>query len=115
MIADVLVQAATQFLFACLGLLVLVALGADDTLARLAALGLGIAALMLGGFFMAQRSGGQQILRWAVRPLTRWNHQIQYWVGTAVSRLQRGPKRAAPIACGCRLSWNRINRLTHCT
>ena len=54
-IADVLVQATTQFLFACLGLLVLVALGADDTLARLAALGLAIAALMLGGFFMAQR------------------------------------------------------------
>src|SRR5436190_15796212 len=69
-IADVLVQATTQFLFACLGLIVLVALGADDTLARLAALGLAIAALMLGGFFMAQRSGGQQTLRWAVRPLT---------------------------------------------
>jgi putative membrane protein len=69
-IVDVLIQTATQFLFAILGLLVLVALGADEKLARIAAIGLAIAALMLGGFYLAQRRGGQRILRWAMSRLT---------------------------------------------
>jgi putative membrane protein len=69
-IVDVLIQTATQFLFAILGLLVLVALGADEKLARIAAIGLAVAALMLGGFYLAQRRGGQRILRWALSRLT---------------------------------------------
>jgi putative membrane protein len=69
-IVDVLIQSATQFLFAILGLLVLVALGADETLARTAAIGLAIAALMLAGFYLAQRRGGQRALRWAMSRLT---------------------------------------------
>ena len=77
-IVDVLVQAATQFLFACLGLLVLIALGADETLARLAAIGLAVAALMLAGFYLAQRRAGQRILRWAMAPLT----SDRKWLGT---------------------------------
>jgi putative membrane protein len=69
-IVDVLIQAATLFLFAMLGLLVLVALGGDETLARIAAIGLAIAALMLAGFYLAQRRGGQRLLQWAMSRLT---------------------------------------------
>src|SRR5947209_5519256 len=43
-IIDVLVQAATQLLFAALGLVMLVALGADRTVAGIAAAGLVVAA-----------------------------------------------------------------------
>jgi putative membrane protein len=69
-IVDVLVQAATQFLFAIVGLLVLIAFGADATLAWVAALGLGLAGLMLAGFYLAQRRGGQRILLFAINRLT---------------------------------------------
>ncbi len=69
-IVDVLMQAATQFLFAVLGLLVLVTLGTHGTLARIVAIGLAIAAVMLVGFYLAQRRGGQRILRWAISGLT---------------------------------------------
>jgi putative membrane protein len=62
-IVDVLIQAATQFLFAIFGLLALVALEASEALARSAAIGIAIAALMLAGFYLAQRRGGQRILR----------------------------------------------------
>ena len=69
-IVDILVQAATQFLFAIVGLLVLVALGADETLARTAAIGLAFAAVLLIGFYLAQRRGGQRILRAIMSRLT---------------------------------------------
>jgi putative membrane protein len=68
-IVDVLIQAATQFLFAIFGLLTLVALEADQALARSAAIGIAIAALMLAGFYLAQRRGGQRILRSVVTRL----------------------------------------------
>ena len=69
-IVDILVQAATQFLFAIVGLLVLVTLGADETLARTAAIGLAFAAVLLIGFYLAQRRGGQRILRAIMSRLT---------------------------------------------
>ena len=69
-IVDVLIQAATQFLFAIVGLLTLVALGADQTLAQSAAIGIAIAVLMLAGFYLAQRRGGQRVLRSVVNRLT---------------------------------------------
>ena len=69
-IVDVLLQAATQFLFAILGLLVLLALGADRALAGGAAIGLAAAALLLAGFYLAQRGSGQRLLRSAVGRLT---------------------------------------------
>jgi putative membrane protein len=69
-IVDVLLQAATQFLFAIVGLVMLVALGADATLAWIAALGLCLAALMLAGFYLAQRRGGQRLLHFAINRLT---------------------------------------------
>jgi putative membrane protein len=62
-IVDVLLQAATQFAFAIVGLLVLIALGADATLAWAAAIGLALAGLLLAAFYLAQRRGGQRILR----------------------------------------------------
>ncbi|HEX2352597.1 MAG TPA: flippase-like domain-containing protein [Xanthobacteraceae bacterium] len=65
-IVDVLIQAAAQFLFALVGLLILVALEADHALAQTAAVGVAVAALMLAGFYFAQRQGGQRILRWIV-------------------------------------------------
>jgi putative membrane protein len=68
-IVDVLIQAATQFLFAIAGLLTLVALGADQTLAQGAAIGIAIAVLMLAGFYLAQGRGGQRILRSVVSRL----------------------------------------------
>lgn len=69
-IVDVLLQAATQFLFACLGLISLVTLGASETVARTAAIALAVAALVLTGFYLAQRRAGQRILRWAMSRLT---------------------------------------------
>src|SRR6266481_567240 len=62
-IVDILIQAATQFLFAIFGLLALIALEASETLARSAAVGIAVATLMLAGFYLAQRRGGQRILR----------------------------------------------------
>jgi putative membrane protein len=68
-IVDILIQAAAQFLFAALGLLTLMALGADHALARSAAIGLVVAALLLAGFYLAQRRGGQRVLQSIVNRL----------------------------------------------
>ena len=68
-IVDILVQAAAQFLFAAVGLLTLMALGADHALARSAAIGLAVAALLLAGFYLAQRRGGQRVLQSIVNRL----------------------------------------------
>jgi putative membrane protein len=70
-IVDVLMQAATQFLFATAGLAVLVMLDADAMLASVAAIGLGVAALLLAGFYFAQRQGVQRLLRAAIMRLAR--------------------------------------------
>jgi putative membrane protein len=61
-IIDVLLQAATQFLFAALGLVTIVALGADTTVAGIAATGLALATPMLGVFYLAQRTGGHRMI-----------------------------------------------------
>ena len=63
---DVLLQAATQLLFAAIGIGLLVVLGASSALAEAAAIGLAIAALLLGGFYLAQRDTGRRIVRWAI-------------------------------------------------
>jgi putative membrane protein len=68
-IVDVLMQAATQFLFAVAGLVVLIALDVDVTIAPIAAIGLGVAAVLLGGFYLAQQRGGQRLLRAAIARL----------------------------------------------
>ena len=69
-IVDILIQAATQFLFATVGLLVLIALGVDPTMAQIAAIGLGLAAVLLVGFYWAQRHGGHRFLQSAIGRLT---------------------------------------------
>ena len=69
-IVDVLLQAATQFLFAIIGLLALVTLGADATLAWEATFGLGLGGLLLASFYLAQGRGGQRILHFALDRLT---------------------------------------------
>src|SRR5215472_2333257 len=58
-IIDVLVQAATLFLFTALGLAMLIALGADETVVWIAATGLALAIPMLGGFYFVQRESGR--------------------------------------------------------
>ena len=69
-IVDILIQAGTQFLFACLGVAALVALGASDGLARTIASALAVAAVLLVGFYFAQRRAGQRILQWIMNTLT---------------------------------------------
>jgi putative membrane protein len=69
-IVDILMQAATQLLFGILGLVVLVGLGVDATLARIAAVGLGIAMVLLVAFYWAQRRGGQRLLQSVIGRLT---------------------------------------------
>src|SRR5262249_19991057 len=73
-IVDMLMQAATQFVFAALGLAMLIALDADAMLAHVAAIGLGIAALLLVGFYLAQRRGAQRLLRAAFMRLAGDDH-----------------------------------------
>jgi putative membrane protein len=69
-IVDILIQAVTQFLFACLGVTALVTLGAADGLARTIASALAVAAVLLIGFYVAQRRAGQRLLQWIMNTLT---------------------------------------------
>jgi putative membrane protein len=62
-LVDLVVQVATQLLFTAVGLVVLVALTGDTTLARVAAGGLALASVGVLGFYMAQRSGTRQLVR----------------------------------------------------
>jgi putative membrane protein len=63
LIVDVLVQAATMFLFAAMGIMALVALGTDSTIASTAAVSLAVAAPLLCAFYVVQRRFGHRILR----------------------------------------------------
>jgi putative membrane protein len=71
LIIDVLMQAATQFLFGALGLVTLIGLRADTTVPVIAAAGLTLAAPLLGGFYLAQRRGGHRILHFVLSRLKR--------------------------------------------
>jgi putative membrane protein len=61
-IVDILLQAATQFAFAIVGLAMLIWLEGDGPVARGAAAGLALAAIALVGFYLAQRRAGERIL-----------------------------------------------------
>jgi putative membrane protein len=61
-IVDILVQAATQFQFAVIGLVALILLDGDGPVARGAAIGLAVAAVALAGFYLVQRTSGQRII-----------------------------------------------------
>jgi putative membrane protein len=65
-IIDVLMQAVTQFLFAALGLVMLIALAGDTTVIWIAATGLAVMIPMLAGFYLAQRRSGHRILYFAL-------------------------------------------------
>ena len=65
-IIDVLIQAVTQFLFAALGLVMLIALAGDTTVIWIAATGLAVMIPMLAGFYLAQRRSGHRILYFAL-------------------------------------------------
>ena len=62
-------QAVTQFLFAALGLVTLVALAGSTTVTWVAATGLALMIPMLGGFYLAQRPSGHSILHLALSHL----------------------------------------------
>jgi putative membrane protein len=68
-IVDVLMQAATLLLFAALGLVMLVALGADMTVARMAVTGFAVVAAIVSGLYLAQRAGGQRVLQFLLARL----------------------------------------------
>jgi putative membrane protein len=62
LIVDLMVQAGTQFVFALVGLVLLVALGGDATVIRIVAIGLAFALPALAGFYAVQRHWGRRIL-----------------------------------------------------
>ena len=66
LIVDVLMQAVTQFAFAALGIMTLVALGTNATVAGAAAMSLAVMAPLLGGFYLAQRHWGHRLLQFAL-------------------------------------------------
>jgi putative membrane protein len=68
-VVDILMQAATLFLFAALGIMTLIALGTDATVAGAAATSLAVAAPALGAFYLAQRRGGHRILHFMLSRL----------------------------------------------
>ena len=53
-----LIQAVTQFLFAALGLVMLIAVAGDTTVIWIAATGLAVMIPMLAGFYLVQRLSG---------------------------------------------------------
>jgi len=68
-IVDVLLQVATLLPFAALGLVVLLALGADMTVARIAVTGLAVVAAIMVSLYLAQRAGGQRVLQFLLARL----------------------------------------------
>jgi putative membrane protein len=64
-IVDVLMQAATQLVFAIVGLVLLIGRGGSEIVAWPVAIGIALAIPALGGFFVAQGPGG----RWLVKRL----------------------------------------------
>lgn len=62
-IVDVLMQAGTQLMFAAVGLILLIELGGSDLVAWPIAIGIAIAMPALGGFFVAQGTYGQRLLK----------------------------------------------------
>jgi putative membrane protein len=83
-IADIAVQAATQFAFAAVGIGILVVLNGDSPLVHYAAAGMVVAALALAGFFFVQRQDGSRIIGGLLRRLAGGRE----WLGIgAVERL----------------------------
>jgi putative membrane protein len=62
-IVDMLVQAGTQFVFTAIGLVALIWLGGDETIVRISAIGLALAAPALAGFYVVQSRGGHRLVQ----------------------------------------------------
>jgi len=62
-IVDVLMQAATQLMFALVGLILLIELGGNELVVWPIAIGIAIAIPALGGFFIAQGAYGHRLFR----------------------------------------------------
>lgn len=67
MFVDLMVQAATQFLFTVLGLAILVRLGGDGPIVHTVAAGLAVAAPALGAFYLVQRRSGHRLVQTVLR------------------------------------------------
>ena len=86
-IADVALQAATQFAFAIVGLGILIVLKGDGEIVRVAAAGLALAGLAIAAFFVLQARVGSRWIGEALRKVAG----EQAWIGTAlVDRLYEG-------------------------
>lgn len=62
-IVDVLLQAATQLVFALVGLVLLIAIGGNELIVWPAALGIAFAVPALGGFFLMHGERGQRLVK----------------------------------------------------
>jgi putative membrane protein len=62
-IVDVLMQAATQLIFAIIGLVLLIDMGGSELVAWPVAIGIAIAIPALGGFALAQGAAGRRLLK----------------------------------------------------
>jgi putative membrane protein len=70
-LVDLLLQAAAQALFALIGVALLMRVAGGSELVPWAARGVGIAALALGGFYVAQRFGGGRVVERVFDALAR--------------------------------------------
>ncbi len=82
-IADVALQAATQFVFALAGVILLVALTGDGAIVRYALAGLAVGAVLIVAFFVVQARAGSRWIGSVIRRLSgRWDN-----VASLVDRL----------------------------
>ena len=63
-IVDVLMQAASQLVFALIGLVLLIAIGGNELIVWPVAIGLALALPVLGGFLLVQGECGQRWVKW---------------------------------------------------
>ena len=81
-----LIQAVTQFLFAALGLVMLIALAGDTTVIWIAATGLAVMIPMLAGFYLAQRRSGHRILYFALSRFKNDSKRCSYRPNTVIGQ-----------------------------
>jgi len=65
-IVDVLMQAASQLVFALIGLVLLIAIGGNELIVWPVAIGLALALPALGGFVLIQGEQGQRLVKWVL-------------------------------------------------
>jgi putative membrane protein len=105
-IVDVLAQAGTQFLFALVGLALLIAHGVGGNFVYDIAWALGAAALALTGFYVAQRHGGEKLVNALLKRLARGREwQINGTFEAVFHRLHEvyGRRRALALTVICHL------------